>query len=135
MPKTGPVTNLRTWRAFALAVIVAGAVLEIVVGRVELQFVAPIAILAISLIVSSFCIQGNFWKPGWADADPGLNLVRSLIVLAYSITALALISMAIEAWLGVLELPYLNRMLLKIASGLAILGYYSRKIANRSDAG
>lgn len=132
MPAADRITNSKSWQVLVLVLILLTAFVERYLGNVDLRYVVPITISAIALATTSFSLQGNFWKPSWADADPGLNLVRSLIVLLLCVEALVLVHLSIEAWFGSLELHGMNRLLLKSAEGLAMIAYFSRKIANRS---
>jgi hypothetical protein len=135
MPNGGSAKGLRIWQISVLAAIFFATVIGWVVGNIAPSYLVPISILAVSVAISSFSLQGNFWKPSWADSDPGLNVLRSLIVGLHCIMALVLIFMAVEAWFGDLDSDYLRRMLLKYAFGLVMVAYYSRRIANRSHEG
>ena len=104
---------------------------EYFVGKVPFRYVAPITILGLSVALISFSLTGDFWQPRWADADSGINLLRSLIVGVLCIVGLSVIYMGVEAWLGVLESIGINNLFLKEFSGLAMIGYFSHRMKSR----
>jgi len=99
------VTTSRSAELSVIALILLAAVVEHVVGNVPIRYIGPITMLGIAVTLTSFSLEGNFWRPKWADADPGINLLRCLIIGTLSIAALVVIFMGVkhgsEAWNGV----------------------------------
>jgi len=110
--------------------IIAAAFVEYFVGNVSLRLLGPIAALGVSAALTGFSLRGNFWRPNWADASPGINLVRCMIVGLVCLAALTVVYMGVGAWLGIVEAAEINKLFLKAVMGLTMVGYYSRRIAN-----
>jgi hypothetical protein len=118
------------WEILTVLLILAAASVEYFVGNVSLRLLGPIAALGISAAMTGFSLHGNFWRPKWADASPGINLVRCTIVGLVCLAALTVLYMGVGAWLGTVEAAEINKLFLKAIMGLTMVGYYSRRIAN-----
>jgi hypothetical protein len=100
-----------------------------------LQEVALITLMAISIVFYGLSLRGGLWRPKWANADPGINVLRCLFVAVLLIAAVIDVSWGVEAWFGTLDQGQMHSLFLKTVSGLAIMTYWARKVANRSTPG
>jgi Tfp pilus assembly protein PilV len=67
-----------------------------------------------------------------SEINPGITLLKVLIIVILCIIVLSVASFAVEAWMGTLDTRDLSRFMLKAAFGLALIGNILRKIKNRS---
>jgi hypothetical protein len=114
----------------AIGLILLFAFVAYFTKSVPLNELSIVVVLGASVTVYGFSLQGNFWRPRWADADPGINVLRCLIVGMLCVAASADVFWGIEAWFGTLD-HNVHREFLKLFSGLAMVGYYARRLANR----
>jgi hypothetical protein len=63
-----------------IALVLLAAIVEHLVGNVPFRYIGPITMLGLAVTLTSFSLGGNFWQPKWADADPGINLIRCVIM-------------------------------------------------------
>jgi hypothetical protein len=122
------------WEILTVLLIVAAAFVEYFVGNVSLRLLGPIAALGISTALIGFSLNGNFWRPKWVEASPGINLVRCTIVGLICLAALTVVCLGVGAWLGIVGAVKINALFLKAVLGLTMAGYYARRIANLPDS-
>ena len=125
----------RVWEILTVLLVISAAFVEYFVGNVSPRLLGPITALGISTVLTGFSLHGNFWKPKWADASPGINLVRCMIVGLVCLAALTVMYLGIGAWLGIVSAAEIGRLFLKAVVGLTMVGYYARRIANLPNPG
>jgi hypothetical protein len=64
--------------------------------------------------------------------NPGITVLKVLIVAALVVGALNLATFAVEAWRGTLDQQSLRRFLAKAAFGVVLIGYVIQKIRTKT---
>jgi hypothetical protein len=64
--------------------------------------------------------------------NPGITVLKVLIVAALVIGALNLLNFAVDAWKGTLDQQALRRFLPKAAFGVVLIGYVIQKIRTKT---
>lgn len=111
-----------------ILVILVGSVVEASAGNVAFADIWPITLLAISLALTSFSFQRNCWRTTWADADPGINLLRCVMLGLLCLVAFTVVEMAFETWRGTLNWNEMKNSYLQQIAGLSCIRAYSYKI-------
>ena len=69
-----------------------------------------------------------------SEINPGITLLKILIIAVLCIGALNAVTFAIEAWNGTLDTYALRRFLPKAAFGLALIGSVLRKMKTKTSS-
>jgi hypothetical protein len=138
-PKTGLIDSGTPEKIWALAagtilVILIAALSEAIVRKVSLSTIWPVPALTISLVATGFSFARNCWKTSWAEADPGINLLRAISLGLLSLTVIWVVYMAVQVSLGTPDGSEMNSSYLQYLLGLALIRSYSYKIGRTVQA-
>jgi hypothetical protein len=127
----------------ALVMIVALA--SIFAGGLKPQLVAPVAGMAIAVNVFVFVSRFKTPQKDYSisasaepspqipqQSNPGITVLKVLIIAAMCVLALNVVIFAVEAWRGILDTYALRRFIAKAVFGLVFIGYVLRKIKTKS---
>jgi hypothetical protein len=129
------------------ALIMIVALAAIFVGGIKPQLVAPVAGMAVAVSVFVFASRFNAAKKGQSvatqvgsqpatsheeESNPGIRLLRIVIIGILCAIALNVVVFGVEAWKGTLDTYALRRVIPKAAFAVVLIGYIVNKIKTKT---